>query len=743
MISLHVPKVVPWRDFQEWSAVYQFLFGLTTKERQLGVKMVNFWRTRANGKLPIAIEGTSGLVECGLMDIEYQKEKEERKKRLGKYCHRIDNINGNNSKDGKEVELNQENENEMGVENKWNDNEAIPLPLLHALISLELEEGIKYSEYSLRRFYSQVITKTITGLMEMKQKGIFADSMRNLATQSSLPVWLIDIRHDATHSDLPSLSSLRLSAQQLLEWLELYYWRKQQEEVLCKELLFSSLLRSYFSLAQSIYDKSPSNLHQFTSSVNFQEDIRSSSIPGINKEKKNISSISKSRSSDNEDLGIRTNNNNNDSRKKAKTKTSSFSVGNGVSKEEVETFGKLLEQIGNYLEPDTLSSTFIPTMLNLPHSLHKYKNSGSKKKRKREDFEEGKENDGTTGGVYNEEGNLNETVELNNDKKSEVNDNEDSFLLSFYNEKNNYRKQGDPGYISNVSGSQASFHLAAPDYIRLQSCWLPLLAHLQSEWPTFDKMLLESLIKLLITSKSWDDKMPEDEYDSALYSLVQILLFWINFFLSVGWHSVKGKYHHLADYQFSKLLKLNLQVKVPNTLSQKEIAHMQEVAKLNVLEAEFSVPVLQKISIDLEWYLNMNSKEEKAKCLSDIVVPLSSSSDMNKSRKQQKDVLQECKRISDALRERLKHSSSVTIGKRDEKNYRSDSFSLNTIDRVDIQAHVTTENGEKEMSNSNPYDNKRKSIVSSSLVPWTLYGTENDNQEWIPCPLGFTTCPNF
>lgn len=44
---------------------------------------------------------------------------------------------------------------------------------------------------------------------------------------AGLPRLLVDVRHEASHNDMPSLSLLRLAAAQALDWLQAAYWQRQ------------------------------------------------------------------------------------------------------------------------------------------------------------------------------------------------------------------------------------------------------------------------------------------------------------------------------------------------------------------------------------------------------------------------------------------------------------------------------------------------------------------------------------
>jgi len=46
-----------------------------------------------------------------------------------------------------------------------------------------------------------------------------------------MPRLLVDVRHEAAHNELPSLSLLRLASQQALHWLLHYYWERQAQSL--------------------------------------------------------------------------------------------------------------------------------------------------------------------------------------------------------------------------------------------------------------------------------------------------------------------------------------------------------------------------------------------------------------------------------------------------------------------------------------------------------------------------------
>ena len=94
--------------------------------------------------------------------------------------------------------------------------------------------------------YSMALVRFVNGVVDEHQSGLFAESIASLAARAHLPLWLVEIRHAATHQKTPSLPVLRegcaavsttctdgtlaesylLSDIQALKWLQSYYWRR-------------------------------------------------------------------------------------------------------------------------------------------------------------------------------------------------------------------------------------------------------------------------------------------------------------------------------------------------------------------------------------------------------------------------------------------------------------------------------------------------------------------------------------
>ena len=54
--------------------------------------------------------------------------------------------------------------------------------------------------------------------------------MYTKAQEIGLPALFVDMRHEVTHGDMPSLTNLRTAAHRALEWLWHDYWKGLEEE---------------------------------------------------------------------------------------------------------------------------------------------------------------------------------------------------------------------------------------------------------------------------------------------------------------------------------------------------------------------------------------------------------------------------------------------------------------------------------------------------------------------------------
>ena len=65
----------------------------------------------------------------------------------------------------------------------------------------------------------------VTGLLDAQQESKYKVSMYTQAQKIGLPALFVDIRHEATHGDMPNLTNLRSAAERALQWLWDDYWK--------------------------------------------------------------------------------------------------------------------------------------------------------------------------------------------------------------------------------------------------------------------------------------------------------------------------------------------------------------------------------------------------------------------------------------------------------------------------------------------------------------------------------------
>ncbi|EAQ90608.1 hypothetical protein CHGG_02543 [Chaetomium globosum CBS 148.51] len=84
--------------------------------------------------------------------------------------------------------------------------------------------------YAVRAAYSAAFSRFVTGLLDSHQDKQRKMSMYDVAKSVGLPATFVELRHQATHEQLPSLPRLRAAAASALQWIWEYYWRGLKEE---------------------------------------------------------------------------------------------------------------------------------------------------------------------------------------------------------------------------------------------------------------------------------------------------------------------------------------------------------------------------------------------------------------------------------------------------------------------------------------------------------------------------------
>ena len=112
----------------------------------------------------------------------------------------------------------------------WRARGRLPLSVdsTAQLLSVQRDDATGTADVtSLRQQYALCIIRLVNGLVDSSQRSTHALSVASLASSLHLPRLLVDVRHDSTHSQLPSLLVLRYAAWEALRWLWTYYWQQQ------------------------------------------------------------------------------------------------------------------------------------------------------------------------------------------------------------------------------------------------------------------------------------------------------------------------------------------------------------------------------------------------------------------------------------------------------------------------------------------------------------------------------------
>ncbi|KAK3328473.1 Las1-like-domain-containing protein [Cercophora scortea] len=91
--------------------------------------------------------------------------------------------------------------------------------------------AVSSSCYAVRAAYSAAFSRFVTGLLDSHQDKQRKMSMYGVAKSVGLPATFVELRHQATHEQLPSLTRLRAAAKKALVWIWEYYWRHLPSDV--------------------------------------------------------------------------------------------------------------------------------------------------------------------------------------------------------------------------------------------------------------------------------------------------------------------------------------------------------------------------------------------------------------------------------------------------------------------------------------------------------------------------------
>ncbi|KAJ3367999.1 Ribosomal biogenesis protein las1l [Allomyces arbusculus] len=125
------------------------------------------------------------------------------------------------------------NDRQRGVErvHAWMSRGRVPHSVQATANMVEIalrQESDTLTESELRALYSLAVIRFINGNVDSSQRRHYAQSVSTLANELSIPLWLVDLRHQATHDTLPALVVLMQARETILAWLRDHYWLRQR-----------------------------------------------------------------------------------------------------------------------------------------------------------------------------------------------------------------------------------------------------------------------------------------------------------------------------------------------------------------------------------------------------------------------------------------------------------------------------------------------------------------------------------
>ncbi|XP_005526306.1 PREDICTED: ribosomal biogenesis protein LAS1L [Pseudopodoces humilis] len=97
-----------------------------------------------------------------------------------------------------------------------------------------LDSSGRLKSHELILSYGLALVRFVNLITERKQKMV-SISLRQLAREVDIPVWIVDLRHELTHGKLPRLALCRKGCDVVLDWLRKMYWNRQLGNNLCEE----------------------------------------------------------------------------------------------------------------------------------------------------------------------------------------------------------------------------------------------------------------------------------------------------------------------------------------------------------------------------------------------------------------------------------------------------------------------------------------------------------------------------
>ncbi|KAG0629372.1 hypothetical protein M758_1G098300 [Ceratodon purpureus] len=94
-------------------------------------------------------------------------------------------------------------------------------------MNTEVSPGVALPGEMLRMMYAMAIMRLVNGVVDQSVRRN-SSSVANRAEDAHLPRAFVDIRHETSHNELPSLPLVRHASKQALAWLLRNYWEEQE-----------------------------------------------------------------------------------------------------------------------------------------------------------------------------------------------------------------------------------------------------------------------------------------------------------------------------------------------------------------------------------------------------------------------------------------------------------------------------------------------------------------------------------
>lgn len=118
-------------------------------------------------------------------------------------------------------------ESALGVVRLWLHRGSCPQAVEATALLLQCVclDATRAPELAVRASYAMALTRFVNSVVDSFQTGMYAQSIGAIAERIGLPLWLVQVRHSATHEELPSLDVAREACEVALAWLDEHYWQ--------------------------------------------------------------------------------------------------------------------------------------------------------------------------------------------------------------------------------------------------------------------------------------------------------------------------------------------------------------------------------------------------------------------------------------------------------------------------------------------------------------------------------------